>query len=573
MELLDSRRLTGPNVLWASPGAVIDVECSAEQSEDIQTIWQREVRRMLDAVGWTDESSCTRSVVGGVILAISAPVDALYAATEVTEWALGATEAVLAGDDRPALEPDGERIRAAIADEVSPALIALKKAATEAGIAFLSDDDHVSVGLGCGSVTWPVDALPRASEVAWGERHDIPIALVTGTNGKTTTVRLATAMAAAAGKVAAMTSTEGMTVGGELVDQGDYAGPGGARAVLRHQQAEIAVLETARGGLLRRGLGVTKAQAVAITTIAEDHLGDFGSGDLDELAAIKWILTRALEPQGRLILNAEEARLVAMAVDSPAPIIWCTPGPPTPLVTDHLKRGGEAFVVEDGQIVHRSGSERTTLCPVTAIPIAMGGAARHNVANALTAAALCHALGLTMEPIIQAMTSMTASDNPGRGNLFDLGGARVLIDFAHNPQAVTALGHLVRNLPARRRLLSFGQAGDRTDAQLRDFAQILWSFGPDHLHLADLAQYRRGRPEGEVIERLVEALSDSGARSDQISFYGSELESFEAALAWAEPGDLVVQLALADNTAILELIRRHGGKPVLSVAAFGGDPD
>jgi len=250
---------------------------------------------MLDAVGWSDEQTCQWPLSGGISFAFSAPIDALYAASEINEWAWASSSAELSGDDGPDFDEAVAGFRAAIADEINPPLLLLEKAASDHGVSFLWDDDEVSVGLGKGSTTWPFRQLPNPDELDWREFHDVPVGLVTGTNGKTTISRLSQHILSSCGHRVGLSSTDWIAVNDRIIDRGDWSGPGGARKVLRETDVDVAILETARGGLLRRGLGVNKADAALIANIAEDHLGDFGSHNLQELLDIKWIVSRAVE--------------------------------------------------------------------------------------------------------------------------------------------------------------------------------------------------------------------------------------------------------------------------------------
>ena len=201
MELLDSRRLPGANILWERPGAVVDVTARPELLPRLVEAWKLAARARLDAVGWTDQDTMVRLSRDGASLAISAPLDALYAATEVNESAWAAACAAVQGEAAPDLEADAQALRKEIGEERNPPLLRLRKDAHAHGVAFLSDDDHASIGLGTGSQTWPVSALPRPVDIDWSRVHDIPCAMITGTNGKTTTGRLVAAVATAAGKV------------------------------------------------------------------------------------------------------------------------------------------------------------------------------------------------------------------------------------------------------------------------------------------------------------------------------------------------------------------------------------
>jgi len=309
----DSRRLPGANLLWDCPGAMLDVVLPEGMAEEAVALWEQQARRVLDLVGWRNEGTRARIFAGGANLALSAPIDALYAATEVNEWALAAANAELGGPPAPLLEQEIPRLRRLIESERKPALLALRSAARRHGVSFLWDDRVVSVGSGTGSRSWNTTALPDPELVDWRKVHDVPAVLVTGSNGKTTTVRLLTAVATAAGRVAGMSCTDSVNVGGDILARGDYAGPMGARMVLRDSRVEFAVLETARGGLLRRGITVDRADAAIVTNIAEDHFGEFGVSDLRALAETKLIVARPVAPMGRVVLNADDPELVAAA--------------------------------------------------------------------------------------------------------------------------------------------------------------------------------------------------------------------------------------------------------------------
>ncbi|NNF16113.1 MAG: Mur ligase, partial [Gammaproteobacteria bacterium] len=412
-------------------------------------------------------------------------------------------------------------------------------------------------GLGRGSTTWPVDTI--ADEIDWSEHFDVPVGLVTGTNGKTTTVRLTQHILRAAELNVGLSSTDWIGVNDEIIDRGDYSGPGGARTVLRQKQVDVAVLETARGGLLRRGLGVPRADAALITNIAEDHLGDFGSQNLQELLDLKWIVMKALDKNSIAILNADDPLLTAKAAELDIPICWFSLDPAHPLLQHHRKNAGSATTVIDDQVARFDGAAWHPLCAVNDIPVTLDGSARHNIANALAAVALSHALGADDPAIARGLQSMQADDNPGRCNFFRVRGCDVLLDFAHNPSAMQAIFDIARTHPARRRLLCFGQAGDRTDELILELAANAWAIGLEHVMISELAGYRRGREAGEVFKLLRTGLIQAGAHSEQISHHTLERESLDHALNIARPGDLVIMLALADSKGILEYLKSIDG--------------
>ncbi len=550
MEYIDARRLTGPSLLWNKPGTILDVRASDDETDKLVPFWESKIQLMLDAVGWGQESTCSWRLSEGVSLAFSAPIDALYAASEINEWAWACCDHEFNGADAPEFEESVERFKKEIAEEANQKLMDLEAAAEEHGKTFLWDDDEASVGLGAGSSTWPVRELPDPQDVDWDALHDIPYGIITGTNGKTTTVRLATHIARSSGKNVGLSSTDWIAVNDRIIDHGDWSGPGGARNVLRQQDVEIAILETARGGLLRRGLGVNKADAALITNIAEDHLGDFGSQNLEELLNVKWIVSRAVENSGSLILNADDKLLVGKSAEFPGTIVWFSLIADNPTVKKHTGNGGLAFVLNGDELLRIDGDERDSICKSSEIPIALGGAASHNIANALAAAALTHSLGIPMGDIRSGLMSMSQDENPGRCNVYSISDFKVLVDFAHNPHAMQALFDMAQALPAKRRLLAFAQAGDRTDASIRELAESAWSIGLDAVIVSELEAYARGRSQGEVFGIIRDELIRCGAREDQIKHHMEETESLDAALDWAKPGDLVIMLALSARDEI-----------------------
>ena len=555
MEYIDARRLTGPSLLWNKPGTILDVRCSEEEAGALIPFWETNIRRMLEAVGWADESTCSWRLSGGVSLAFSAPIDALYAASAINEWAWVCCDSEFNAADAADFDATVERIRAEISEEANPELLKLATAAEKRGKTLLWDDDEASIGLGMGSLTWPVRGLPEPDEIDWGAVHDIPAGIITGTNGKTTTVRLAAHIARMSGKNVGLSSTDWIAVNDRIIDRDDWSGPGGARNILRQQEVELAILETARGGLLRRGLGVTRADVALITNIAEDHLGDFGSQNLNELLNVKWIVSRAVETSGFLVLNADDDLLVRKSAEFSGEIVWFTLDTDNPTVEKHVANGGLAFVLDGDSLLRVDGASSVVICKSEEIPITLGGAASHNTANALAAAALTHCLGIPVADIRRGLTSMSQDDNPGRSNVYSISDFKVLVDFAHNPAAMQALFNMARALPAKRRLLAFAQAGDRTDASIRELAQSAWTIGLDAVIVSELEAYARGRSPGEVYGLIREELIKCGAREEQIRHFIEETESLDAALDWARAGDLIIMLALGDRAAIQDKLR------------------
>ncbi|MCC6406594.1 MAG: Mur ligase, partial [Planctomycetes bacterium] len=407
MELRDSRRVPGPNLHWERSSAVLDVSIGDDELERFHAVYPRELARMLSALGMQACELKVRRFVGGASLATSAPIDSLYTATEVNEWAFRATQAVLAGEPEPPLEPEAAKLSAALARERNqrPRLLELGAEAARRGVAFVADDRVTSIGMGAGSRSFPTNAIPALGSIDWARVHDVPCVMVTGTNGKSTTVRLLGAIATAAGKTPGVSSTDWVHVGDVELDRGDYSGPAGARLVLRDERVEAAILETARGGMLRRGLVLRRVDAAALLNVAEDHLGEWGVDDVATLVEAKWVISRAVEKTGPLVLNADDPLIVARAASYRGKVIWFTLDPANELVERHVASGGVAAIFRAPELVLVKGGKAERVTSVDAIPIALGGAARHNVANALAAIVLADRMGFGSEAIEKGLAS------------------------------------------------------------------------------------------------------------------------------------------------------------------------
>lgn len=556
VELQDSRRLTGPNLVSDGPGAVIDGRVEGVDVDAFLDAWRARVTEALASVGWNDQHTAERRYPGGATVFLSAPVDALYAATEVNEWAWAAAVADIgAGPTAEPLDSAGPRLRTLIGQERNPALLALEAEAHARGVSFLSDDDRASVGTGTGSRTWEVDTLPPPDEVPWHEIHDVPRALVTGTNGKTTTVRMLASIVEAAGHAVGFTCTDGIYVDGTIIDEGDWSGPGGARAVLRDRRVEFAILETARGGMLRRGLAVDRADGALVTNVAADHLGEWGVLTVDDVATAKLIVAKAVRHGAPMIVNADDPYLSRVARGLDRPLTWIAVDEAT-RVRAEAEPSDVAWIMEAGWLVRLHGGDSVRLVKADAIPATLSGVATYNISNALGAAALAGALGLPDKAINSGLVRFDSSpeQSPGRGNLFELGGVRALVDFVHNAHGFVAIAKTVEHLTIARLGLMIGHAGDRDDDSIRELVRAAWRLGPERVAVKELRDYLRGREPGEVPAIIREELLALGAEEHTISTHGDEVAAARALLEWAQEGDFLLLSSQSDRRAVLELM-------------------
>lgn len=545
MRFEDSRRLTGPNLYTVRPGAIAEVRW--DQGDDVAaaiSAWRSEAGRMLGELGWADIEFHTRVYRGGAALFMTAPLDQLMPATDVVEWAANSAAAVLAGDPPLPLEPALASLREAIAQARWPGLQELAAAAQRHGALFLVDDAGCTVGAGAKMRSFSVlESLPAPTEMPWSELGPMPIGMITGTNGKTTCTRLVTRMARLAGRHPGNTSSDGVLVDERLIESGDCSGPAGAREVLRHPAVDIALLETARGGILRRGLAVERCDAALITNVSTDHLGDYGVDDVATLARVKAVIARGAD---KVVLNAADPHLVALAPAFTGRLVYFALSATEPALVSHRDQGGEAWFVRDGHLVMATGQDEQTLVAEIDVPLTFGGRARYNTENALASAALARTLGIPLEAIVAGLRTFTSSpkDNPSRGNLLDLHGIKVIIDFGHNPAAVAAVLALANGLAGQggRVFVTAGMAGDRRDEEIIAVAQAIAAVGPHAVYLREVSDYLRGRPAGMIVPMMGQTLIEGGCDSASIFETESELSSVQAAVSAAEPGDVVLAL-------------------------------
>lgn len=515
--------------------------------------WSARVRFARIAFGWPDAALVVRAHPGGASLAFAAPLDQLLTATEVNEWALLASLVSLsrvesagchapghaaAWDQNLALGTIGAYSRA----ERNPRLEVLAQAAQDRRLIALFDDHLLSVGVGAGSQTWTLANLPDPTDVDWRGLKNAPVALVTGSNGKTTTTRLLAAFARARGWRTSYTCTDGVFVDSTVLAAGDYSGPAGARVAVRAAGVEAAILETARGGLLRRGLAVQYADVAIVTNVSDDHFGEYGVHSLDDLADVKLSIAQALGDEGTLVLNADDPCLVRRADGLGVPLAWFAADADAPLLEAHRARGGATCGVRDGHLLLQHGTGSHDLGAVDAMPLSFNGSARYNVANIAAAALAGNAMGIAPALMREVLAHFgrERGDNPGRLQHWSFGGVAIYVDYAHNPDGLRGLlAVATQNRPGRLGLL-LGQAGNREDTEIRELADAAAGFNPDLIVLKDLGDMLRGRARGEVPAILRDELAQCGLHGTSVVERLDEYEAVGSMLAWARNGDTLV---------------------------------
>lgn len=573
MRVDNARRLTGRGFFSPSPGAVVEIWLEGEERADLDATrrrWRDEILApLLARIGLASAPIWEHLREDGFTTAVGAPIDRCLALADALEWAGWR----LAEQSEVTLDEAVELFEASLSEQQSPALLALEAAARAHEVPFLWDDDAVSLGLGVTAEVFAPRALPEADAIEWSRYGRIPVGLVTGTNGKTTTTRMVARILTVAGHTVGASSTDAIAIAGEAIETGDWTGPGAARKVLRHPKVTAAVLETARGGLIRRGLAYEQADAAVVTNIGEDHFGDFGIRSLDDMARVKATVWAGVRAGGTRIANAGcpvtmgyVARVMPEAIGGAGWVLFARDRQ-APALVAHVAAGGVGWTIEAGAITRLAAGAAEPIAAVDRIPATFGGAAVHNVDNALAAAALAHALGVGAAAIRSGLESFgkQAGDNPGRLELHEAGGARVVLDFGHNPHGVQAIAPVIATLrgqvPGARLMVTTGQAGDRSDHDIFELARAVMALAPDRVAVRAMRGYERGRAEGEVEAVLERAFFGLGLAQDALMRVEGEVAALEVGVDWARPGDVILVLVHVEREAVRQWLAARSRPP------------
>ncbi|MFL5485208.1 MAG: cyanophycin synthetase [Gemmatimonadaceae bacterium] len=428
---------------------------------------------------------------------------------------------------------------------------------------------EVNAGPGIRMHTHPTEGTPRnvgapIIDMLYppGTKTTIPVIAVTGTNGKTTTVRLIAHLFRLGDNVVGFTTTDGTYLQNRLVLEGDMTGPFSANIILSNPTVDIAVLETARGGLLRAGLGFDEVDVGVVLNVSADHLGMGGINTLEQLADVKGVVAAVVKREGHAVLNADDPLVYAMRDKSPGDIVLFSTKPEgeSEEFEAHLTRNGIGARIENDTFVIRRGRLRIPIAPVQEVPLMLGGAAKFQRENILAAIATAYVQGMRYDDIRAGLLSFFPSPSltPGRLNLMRVQKGRVLVDYAHNPSAISGLMEFAQSIDASRRIGVIAAPGDRRDEDLRRVGRLA-----AHLDYVVVKEDEdlRGRDPGEAAGLIVDGLRDGGMEDGQYETILGEEEAIVHAMTQMKDNDLVVILA-DDVSASLAVVRRYFGDGV-----------
>jgi len=420
--------------------------------------------------------------------------------------------------------------------------------------ALLDQDEEVRDGA-VGTAAAQVSAAEQGAHFLM-TKPQVPVASVTGTNGKTTTTRLLGHMGMTAGLVTAWSATDGVVAQGVMVQPGDYSGPAGGRLVLATPGVQLGILETARGGLLLKGMGISVNDVSVVTNVSADHLGEQGIETVDQLAEVKAIVTKITKPAGWAVLNGDDPRVWAMRVGIRARPWAFSLDPDSPALRESLGIGGRGVTVLDGDVVVLAPhADPDHLTAILDVPMTLSGLSEHNIANALAATAAALGLGLPREAVVQGLRTFAPDPrlNPGRMNVYSLplagGAVTVIIDFAHNEAGLEGLLRVAGGLrpPGSAVHLGLGSGGDRTDEILHGLGELAGR-GADRVSVVHKESYLRGRERADLEAQLRIGLARVGVA--EVDSYPTELEGLQALVAQAGEGDVLAVMVHADRVLL-----------------------
>ncbi|MBL7922185.1 MAG: cyanophycin synthetase [Bacteroidia bacterium] len=382
-----------------------------------------------------------------------------------------------------------------------------------------------------------------------GKNCRIPIIAITGTNGKTTTTRLIAHIVKNNGYRVGFTTSDGIYVQNSMLTKGDTTGPISAEFILKDPTVEFAVLETARGGILRSGLGFGRCDVAVVTNIQEDHMGLSDIHTLKDMAHVKGVVVRAVKKDGYAVLNADNEHCVGIAKDADCKIAYFSLDENNPVIVEHCKKGGIAAILENGYITIKKSEWKFRVCKATNVPLTFNGKVSFMVANVLAATLASYVYGFTIEDIKTNLETFipSASQTPGRMNVFNFKDYKVLIDFAHNPDGFNGIKEFLSSVDSPKKIGIITGTGDRRDEDIRKMGKISAEMF-DHIIIRQ-DKFLRGREAQEIVDLLVDGIKQSDPKKSY-EYVPKEIEALKHAFTLAGPGAYIVALSDVIDNAI-----------------------
>lgn len=552
-----STRLFGANLFFDEPGSVLDVPVSDHQDELVK-LWFLELHRVLPVIGWeSDYKTGSKTYSKGIRFAVSAHFDLLWAATDLVEYIWLSVRHKFDFGEFLSLEKAKSHMLPIIDKYTN---LVYRKVYAEAHRRKLNVfEDGASVAIGSGKYSYIV-ALEQLSydDIPWDSIREVPAVLVTGTNGKTTTVRLTRFICKTANKIVGYCSSDWIMIGDEIIEKGDLSGPSGNQGVMMNQNVEVAVLEVARGGLLRRGILTNFVCAATVTNVSEDHMNEDGVDTLEELAQAKALVYKAVAADGYAVINLDDELMRKNSKILTVKKIYITKDINNPNYASYLADATYVCYTKNGAFYWRDKENDQLVSTFVDTPITVNGHALHNVENALHSIALSFTLGNSIEHIGKALRQYenTAENNQGRANVFKYNGGKIIVDFAHNAAGFEAMINLVRSYVADGGRLGvlLGNTGNRMNLTDKITDAVIKG-KPDFVVIKELTTYLRGTEPGELVRKMQEMLIAKGMDGKHIQQVDNEFDALDVVLSFVKDGDAFLFITHESTAEIIEKLK------------------
>ncbi|QLE79865.1 Mur ligase [Francisella sp. Scap27] len=551
-----SRRLVGPNLFFKETGTVLDIPL-IDDREKLTKLFNQEAYRILPELGWTEIKLEHKFFNNGVRFAMTAPVDITMPACDVIDFIWASVRQFVEEGSYKTIEEAKSELMDFINEDQNLKYRKLHELAKSKGFNAFRDKDTAFVGSGTGCYEFDL-INDEIDNIDWSKVYDIPAVIVTGTNGKTTTVRLTDYICRYAGKLTGYTSTDWVKVNNELVDEGDYSGPTGHQFVLTNKDVEIALLESARGGLLKRGLIESYVNAAAVTNVSADHLGEDGIETVAELAEAKSIVFRTVGENSHAVINLDNSYMKTKFDELNCRKIVVTQNPQDHDMDYYLANSDYASVVENGEFIWIEKGVKKSLLKVVDAPLTVKGFAKHNIENALVAIALSFKLGISFESISNALKSYEndPKENRGRANVFEWDNKVAVVDYAHNEAGMESLLSMMKAYDkGGKTYLMIGTTGDRRYL-ISPINDIIMKHDVDFIVLKETASYLRGAEPLELPFLTKKDLEKKGFDLANTYISCGELEGVEYIVERLQDNDVAILCCQAEVEVVIDYFEK-----------------
>ena len=556
-DTLAIRVLAGTNVFFEGVGAIAEFVTRSEQKLEFAQAFELELRKILDSLEWDDVVIYKKIYSRGMVFAIPTEFDYSFAGTKILSVAFDIVSARFNNQPELDFAEELDYLNYVLSRERYITLRNIYDEAQDRSLNVYYDNENITIGSGKGSFTAKIDDV-NFDEIPWDSIYDIPSILCTGTNGKTTTVRLTSFISQNAGKVVGYCSTDWVMINGQVISEGDLSGPNGNRAVMTNPDVDVAVLEVARGGIVKRGLATPHVNGAVVLNVSEDHLGVNGIDTVYDLAAAKFVVQDAVKPGGHHIFNLDDEISHKFIAHSKSNYAFFSPKLTLEEIKPFIQSQTDyaAFIQDNVFCVYKDGAVNK-IAHIDDVDLTYKGIAKHNIENVLAAICLSLELGRNFTEITAGLLAFRNSEhNRGRFNMFEIQSNTILVDYGHNVASVDNMLKFAKKIvkPTGKVTVLLGFSGDRK-FMIKQIAKSVVDNKIDNVILKLFTSHLRGAEIGELANLLKDSLVKFGFNSNNIvGTVETEIEAFDLIMKNPGSDNIYVLLCQDDAAAIIEKI-------------------